>query len=88
LKRVLIGLIGFYQRWISAFTPPVCRYHPTCSAYTKQAIELHGPWRGGWMGTKRILRCHPFTPGGYDPVPLPDGSHHPDGTLHAHGEEV
>lgn len=80
MKRVLIALISFYQRWISAFTPPSCRFRPTCSAYTKEAIELHGAFRGGWLGTRRILRCHPFHPGGYDPVPgLPD---------HHHGEEV
>lgn len=69
MKRLLIGLIRFYQRWISAYTPPSCRFHPTCSAYTKQAIELHGAARGSWLGFKRILRCHPFHPGGYDPVP-------------------
>lgn len=71
LKRALIGAIRFYQRGISPFKPPVCIYHPTCSAYTLEAIELYGPWRGGWMGLRRILRCHPFARGGYDPVPRP-----------------
>lgn len=69
MKRLLIGIIRFYQRWISAYTPPSCRYTPTCSAYTKQAIEVHGAARGSWLGLRRILRCHPFHPGGYDPVP-------------------
>ena len=69
MKRFAIGLIQFYQRAISPLFPPSCRYHPTCSAYSKTAIERFGFFRGGWMGTKRIARCHPFHPGGYDPVP-------------------
>lgn len=72
MKGFLIWLIGLYQRYISAFTPPVCRFHPTCSAYTKEAIQVHGAIKGTWLGTLRICRCHPFHPGGYDPVPLPD----------------
>lgn len=69
MKRLLLALIGFYQRWISAFTPPVCRFQPTCSAYTRQAIEVHGALKGSWLGAARIARCHPFHPGGFDPVP-------------------
>ena len=69
MKRFAIGLILFYQRAISPLFPPSCRYHPTCSAYSKTAIERFGFFRGGWMGAKRIARCHPFHEGGYDPVP-------------------
>ena len=78
MKRVLISLISLYQRYISAYTPPSWRFHPTCSAYTKEAIEVHGGLKGSWMGTLRILRCHPFHPGGYDPVQplLHDGCSH------------
>lgn len=65
----MIALIRFYQRYISAMTPPVCRFHPTCSSYTAEALEAHGALKGGWLGFRRICRCHPFNPGGYDPVP-------------------
>jgi putative membrane protein insertion efficiency factor len=73
IRGLLIGVIRFYQRWISPFTPAVCRFQPTCSAYTAQAIEIWGPFRGSWMGARRILRCHPFHPGGFDPVPARTG---------------
>lgn len=69
MQRVLIALIRFYQRHISPLTGPTCRFHPTCSHYTLEAIERHGAARGSWLGAKRLLRCHPFHPGGYDPVP-------------------
>ncbi|MGQ9732722.1 MAG: membrane protein insertion efficiency factor YidD [Candidatus Zipacnadales bacterium] len=64
-----LWLIRFYQRWISRFLPPVCRFTPSCSAYMAKAIEIHGFWVGAWLGVKRIARCHPFCPGGEDPVP-------------------
>lgn len=67
LGRFLIRLIRGYQA-VSRWTPSVCRFQPTCSHYAVQAIEKHGPWRGGWMALRRIGRCHPFHPGGYDPV--------------------
>lgn len=67
--RVGIGLVRFYQRRISPLTPPACRYRPTCSQYTLEAIQRYGLVRGSWMGARRIGRCHPFHPGGYDPVP-------------------
>ncbi|MCL6475803.1 MAG: membrane protein insertion efficiency factor YidD [Firmicutes bacterium] len=67
-QRALVGVIRLYQR-VSRFTPPVCRFTPTCSEYTAQAILEHGVIRGLWLGVRRILRCHPFSPGGYDPVP-------------------
>lgn len=71
LQRLLIGLIRFYQLALSPLFPPSCRFTPTCSTYTLEAIRLHGPFRGLWLGLQRILRCHPFHPGGYDPVPSP-----------------
>ena len=74
MRRLLLRLIGFYQRQISTHTPASCRYTPTCSEYTRVAIERYGALCGGWMGMKRILRCNPLFKGGYDPVPeLPDG---------------
>ncbi|MCB9675472.1 MAG: membrane protein insertion efficiency factor YidD [Alphaproteobacteria bacterium] len=70
LSAVLIAPIKLYQRFLSPALPPACRYHPSCSQYTREAIALWGV-RGIWMGFKRILRCQPFFPGGYDPVPIP-----------------
>jgi len=69
MKHIAMWLIKFYQNYISRFTPPSCRFHPTCSQYSFEAIEKYGFLKGGWMGVKRISRCHPFNPGGYDPVP-------------------
>ena len=74
LKKVAVFLllmpIVFYQRCISPFTPPACRFTPTCSEYARQALIKHGPIRGTWLAIKRICRCHPFSKRGpYDPVP-------------------
>ena len=69
MKQVFLVLIRFYQKWISRFLPSSCRFYPSCSEYTFQAIEKYGVLRGGWMGVRRIGRCHPFHPGGFDPVP-------------------
>ena len=69
LKKFLILLISGYRRLISPLFPPSCRFQPTCSQYAMEAIEKFGAFRGGWLAIKRILRCHPFHPGGYDPVP-------------------
>ena len=73
MKRLLIGLVRFYQRAVSPPLPASCRYQPTCSQYALTALTRFGALRGGWMAFVRILRCNPFSKGGYDPVPeLPD----------------
>ncbi|HBB35263.1 MAG TPA: membrane protein insertion efficiency factor YidD, partial [Cyanobacteria bacterium UBA8803] len=69
MKILLIWLIRGYKTFISPLLPPSCRFQPTCSIYAIQAIERFGPWRGSWLALRRISRCHPFHPGGYDPVP-------------------
>lgn len=69
LTWLLLIPVYFYQRCISPFTPPACRYTPTCSEYARQALIKHGPVRGLWLAVKRILRCHPWGGSGYDPVP-------------------
>jgi uncharacterized protein len=69
LQRSLIGAVRFYRRGISPLKPPVCRFEPTCSAYTLEALERYGALRGTWLGVRRILRCQPFCRGGWDPVP-------------------
>lgn len=68
-RGMLIGLIRFYRRFISPLLPPSCRFYPTCSAYALEAIRKYGALKGGFLAVKRILKCHPFHPGGYDPVP-------------------
>ena len=68
-KRSALSLLRLYQRAISPPMSPSCRFVPSCSEYTYQAISKYGVIKGGWLGLKRLLRCHPFHPGGYDPVP-------------------
>lgn len=69
MKKLILGIIRFYQRAISPYLPRTCRYYPTCSQYAAEAVSRYGPWKGTGMAIKRIARCHPFHPGGYDPVP-------------------
>lgn len=68
-KQLVLRALRFYQRYISPALPPSCRFTPSCSEYTYQAVEKHGVLRGVWLGGARLLRCHPFHPGGFDPVP-------------------
>ncbi len=72
MKIILLGIIQAYRRFISPFFPPTCRFQPTCSQYALEAIASYGTIQGSWLTIKRILRCHPFHPGGYDPVPCKD----------------
>lgn len=69
MKKIALLIIRFYQKAISSNTPSSCRFHPTCSQYGYEAIEKYGFLKGGWLAIKRIGRCHPLNPGGYDPVP-------------------
>lgn len=70
MKALFLALIRFYQRAISPYTPGCCRFQPTCSAYAVEAITRYGPWKGGWLSLRRLLKCHPFYRGDhYDPVP-------------------
>ena len=73
IKRIVslpfLALIAIYRMAVSPLLPPSCRFYPTCSAYASEAIEKYGPFKGCFLAIKRILRCHPMNPGGYDPVP-------------------
>jgi uncharacterized protein len=69
MRWILIALIRGYQIALSPLVPAACRYYPSCSAYAVEALERHGAWQGSWLAMKRIGRCHPFRPGGFDPVP-------------------
>ncbi|MEL6715566.1 MAG: membrane protein insertion efficiency factor YidD [Planctomycetota bacterium] len=69
LTALLVAPIRLYRRFVSPWTPPTCRFTPTCSAYAEEALRTHGPLRGTWLAVWRILRCQPFSRGGADPVP-------------------
>ncbi|MCD1260654.1 membrane protein insertion efficiency factor YidD [Paenibacillus athensensis] len=69
MRKALQQPIRFYQKFISPLKPPTCRFYPTCSHYALEAMETHGALRGSWLTAKRLVKCHPFHPGGLDPVP-------------------
>ncbi|CBH22703.1 hypothetical protein SAMN02745120_2561 [Acetoanaerobium noterae] len=68
ISRILILIIRFYQKFISPLKGPTCRFYPTCSAYSIEAIKKYGPIKGSYLSLRRILKCHPFHEGGYDPL--------------------
>jgi putative membrane protein insertion efficiency factor len=68
MRALTLGVLRIYKRWISPMLPSACRFHPTCSEYMIEAVEKHGAARGVWMGARRLVKCHPFHQGGFDPV--------------------
>lgn len=69
MKYIFIYIIRFYQKFISPLKPPTCRFYPTCSQYALESFKKYGMIKGGYLAVRRVLKCHPFNPGGYDPVP-------------------
>jgi len=69
MKIILLSLIRLYQKTLSKALSPICRFYPSCSEYAYQAVAKYGVLKGGWLALKRLCRCHPLNPGGYDPVP-------------------
>lgn len=76
MRKLLIAIIRLYQYLISPLLGPHCRFHPTCSSYAMEAIEKHGVFKGTWLALRRVGRCHPFHPGGHDPVPESNEARH------------
>lgn len=76
LRRWALAAIRLYQRWVAPTLPPACRFYPSCSTYALQAIEQHGLVCGGWLAARRVARCHPYHPGGFDPVPAAQAAPH------------
>ncbi|UCD35476.1 MAG: membrane protein insertion efficiency factor YidD [Nitrospiraceae bacterium] len=74
LKTFVLAALDGYQKYLSPFLPQSCRFHPSCSSYFREAVESYGPLRGLWLFLKRIVKCHPLNPGGYDPVKPVDHS--------------
>lgn len=68
-SRIVVNALGLYKRFISPLLPPACRFHPSCSVYAAEAVSRFGVLRGGALALRRLVRCHPFHPGGFDPVP-------------------
>jgi uncharacterized protein len=86
MARILLMLIRFYRKAISPFTPPSCRFMPTCSGYAEEAIGRYGAGRGGWLALRRLVRCHPWGGSGYDPVPpAPDAESRHDNDFRMDG---
>lgn len=71
---LMVALLRVYRRFISPLIPPSCRFYPSCSTYAVEALQTHGPLRGSWLTTRRLLKCAPWHPGGYDPVPARPGA--------------
>ncbi|MEW6443614.1 MAG: membrane protein insertion efficiency factor YidD [bacterium] len=69
LRTLLILALRFYQTFLSPLLPPACRFYPSCSTYAVQAVQRYGAFKGSWLAAKRLVRCHPYHPGGIDPVP-------------------
>ncbi len=80
VARALLASIGFYSRAVSPALPPRCRFAPTCSAYAAEAVAVHGAARGSWLALRRLLKCAPWHPGGFDPVPAPRAGRTTPGT--------
>ena len=77
VRSTILAMIRTYKLFISPLLPPACRFQPTCSEYAMEAVSTHGAGRGSWLALRRLLRCHPFCRGGFDPVPVPRDPHQP-----------